>query len=288
MGIGGLKLSAQERVAELEARLSVRFSRPDLGLSALCHKSWLNEHPREALVDNERLEFLGDAVVDLAIGHRLMERMPEAREGELSRARASLVDERGLGAVAADLGLGELLLLGKGEDPSGGGTRPSMLASTLGAVIGALCLGDGLGAVMELVDRLLSAPLEGVVSGRPARDHKSLLQEWAQQRLRIAPTYRVIGESGPEHAKLFEVEVWLAEVPHARATGRSKKEAEQAAARETLIALTRTDPEADPGSSDAPGGGPPPAASETAPVEPDADTPPASSSGAPPKGAGPG
>src|SRR5690606_15501176 len=105
MGIGGLKLSAQERVAELEARLSVRFSRPDLGLSALCHKSWLNEHPREALVDNERLEFLGDAVVDLAIGHRLMERMPEAREGELSRARASLVDERGLGAVAADLGL---------------------------------------------------------------------------------------------------------------------------------------------------------------------------------------
>lgn len=288
MGIGGLKLTAQERVAELEARLSVRFSRPDLGLSALCHKSWLNEHPREALVDNERLEFLGDAVVDLAIGHRLMERMPEAREGELSRARASLVDERGLGAVAAGLGLGELLLLGKGEDLSGGRTRPSMLADTLEAIIGALYLGDGLGAVMELVDRLFSAPLEGVVSGRPARDHKSALQEWAQQRLKVPPSYRVIGESGPEHAKLFEIEVWLGETPHARATGRSKKEAEQAAARETLIALTRTDPEAEvmgPPAADA-------AASETPGEAASTERAPETSPAAPPRGssngAGPG
>lgn len=279
MGIGGLKLTAQERIAELEARLSVRFSRPDLGLSALCHKSWLNEHPQEALVDNERLEFLGDAVVDLAIGHRLMERMPEAREGELSRARASLVDERGLGAVAADLGLGELLLLGKGEDLSGGRTRPSMLANALEAVIGALYLGDGLGAVMELVDRLFSVPLEGVVSGRPAQDHKSALQEWAQQRLRIPPAYRVIGERGPEHAKLFEIEVWLGETPHARATGRSKKEAEQAAARETLIALTRIPAEAGTGPTEAPGAtssGEVPEAGEEAP------------SGAPTHGTGPG
>ena len=239
---GGLKLTHAERVALLEERLGVTFSRKDLALAALCHKSWINEHPREALSDNERLEFLGDAVVDLAVGQRLMEQMPGAHEGELSRARASLVNEEGLGKVAQSLGLGELILLGKGEDRSGGRTRPGLLSDALEAVLGALYTGDGLPAVLALVDRLFAEPLAQVVAGRTGGDFKSLLQEWAQERLKVTPRYQVTGETGPEHAKRFEVEVLLGDAVHARAEGRNKKEAEQAAAQKTYLALSRAQP----------------------------------------------
>ena len=240
------KRSAEERVVELERRLQVSFPEPRLALSALTHKSFLNEHKEHPVPHNERLEFLGDAVVDLAISHRLMQQFPEASEGELSRLRALIVNEEGLARVARAVGLGELLLLGRGEERTGGRTKSSLLADALEAVLGALYLGaptegaqpgDGLARVLELVDRLFSEALAGVASGKNGLDYKTRLQEQAQLKLKLPPRYRVVAEAGPEHEKVFEVEVTLGEAVSARAGGRSKKEAEQAAAQKALLAL---------------------------------------------------
>ncbi len=226
------KLTPDERVRLLEARLGASFLRPELAATALTHKSYVNERGK-GQQDNERLEFLGDAVVDLAIGHRLMERFPAATEGELSRLRALLVDEEGLSRVARRVGLGELLLLGRGEDMSGGRDKSSVLADALEAVMGALYLGSGMEAVMTVVDRHFAEPLDEVTRTL-GRDFKTRFQEFAQERLKQTPRYQVVSEAGPDHEKIFEVEVALGTEAYARASGRSKKEAEQAAARSAL------------------------------------------------------
>jgi ribonuclease-3 len=236
------KWTPQERVAALEARVLLSCADKDIALAALTHKSYCNEHKGEACVDNERLEFLGDAVVDLAIGHRLMERFPRANEGELSKLRALIVNEEGLARVARALGLGELLLLGRGEELTGGRDKPSVLADALEAVVGAIYLGNGMPAVMAFIDRFFGEALDGVAEGRQGQDYKSMLQEDAQSRLRASPRYRVVSETGPDHEKIFEVEVSIGHDVYARSTGRSKKEAEQAAARETLAMLAHTTP----------------------------------------------
>lgn len=233
------KLSPEDRVNALEAKLLISFPNRDLALSALTHKSWTNEHRDWHTPDNERLEFLGDAVVDLAISHRLMERFPNASEGELSKLRALIVNEEGLARVARKIGLGEILLLGRGEELTGGREKSSVLADALEAVIGAVYLSAGLDKVFELVDRLFGEALEGVAEGRAGYDYKTRLQEDVQNRLRLSPKYRVVSESGPDHDKVFEVEVSIGNELYARAFGKSKKEAEQAAARETLERLHR-------------------------------------------------
>jgi ribonuclease-3 len=235
------KLSHQERVQALETRLGVPVSRKDLGLAALTHKSYFNEHREEGLQDNERLEFLGDAVVDLAISHRLMERFPNASEGELSKLRALIVNEEGLARIARALSLGELLLLGRGEEMTGGREKSSVLADAMEAVIGAVYLGSGMADVMALVDRHFQEALQGVAEGRSGLDYKTKLQEDVQNRLKVSPRYRVVAEAGPDHEKTFEVEVSIGSELFARATGRSKKEAEQAAARATLDMLRKDD-----------------------------------------------
>lgn len=235
------KRTHAERVQALEERLGVAVARPDLGLQALTHKSYVNEHKDAGLQDNERLEFLGDAVVDLAIGHRLMERFPAASEGELSKLRALIVNEEGLARIARRLGLGELLLLGRGEELTGGRDKNSVLADAMEAVIAAVYQGSGLETVMQLVDRHFTEALEGVALGRSGLDYKTKLQEDVQTRLKLSPRYRVVSESGPDHEKTFEVEVSIGTEPYARATGRSKKEAEQAAARATLEMLQKDD-----------------------------------------------
>jgi len=228
------KLAPEERVKALEERLQFTFPDRRLALSALTHKSYANEHRDHAGTDNERLEFLGDAVVDLAISHRLMERFPQAQEGELSKLRALIVNEEGLARVARALKLGELLLLGRGEELTGGRDKNSVLADALEAVLGAVYLSGGLDQVMVITDRLFGEALDGVAEGRSGQDYKTRLQEEAQLRLKVAPRYRVISESGPDHEKTFEIEVSAGEGVCARATGRSKKEAEQAAARVAL------------------------------------------------------
>ncbi|MFL5318415.1 MAG: ribonuclease III [Myxococcaceae bacterium] len=229
--------TALERVQSLEARIGQELPDKKSALSAITHKSYLNEHPTEGQEDNERLEFLGDAVIDLAISHRLMERFPNAKEGELSRLRALIVNEDGLARVAKQLDLGTILLLGRGETMDGGAEKPSLLADALEAVIGSLYKASGMTAVLTFVDRHFKDALEGVAEGRIGLDYKSRLQETAQIRLKQMPRYRVVTETGPAHSKVFEVEVSIGEQTYSRATGKSKKEAEQAAAKATLSTL---------------------------------------------------
>ncbi len=223
-----------ERVKALEERLGAPFARPELALVALTHKSWINEHRSEGAQDNERLEFLGDAVLNLAVGHRLMERFPLMKEGELTPLRARIVTEEGLSRIARRLALGELLLLGRGEELSGGRDKHSLLANALEAVFAAVYLGEGLAPVMTLVDRHFAEALDGVAQALSRLDYKTKLQEAAQEHLKLTPRYRTVSESGPDHEKIFEVQVLLGEELYATATGRSKKDAEQMAARTAL------------------------------------------------------
>jgi ribonuclease-3 len=230
-------VTGSERVAALEGRLGLSLGDGREALAALTHKSYVNEHRGEELFDNERLEFLGDAVVDLAVSHRLMERHPTAREGELSKLRASIVNEQGLYGVATTLGLGELLLLGRGEELTGGREKPSLLADALEAVIAAVYLAGGMPRVLEFVDRFFGPAIEEAGASGADRDYKTQAQELAQGRLRASPRYRVVEEHGPDHLKTFVIEVAVNGQILGRGTGRSKKDAEQLAAREALATI---------------------------------------------------
>jgi ribonuclease III len=225
-------------VAALEERLGVRFADRVTALAAVTHKSYANEHRIEAgLADNERLEFLGDAVIDLAVSHRLMERFPDAREGELSKMRAAVVDELGLCEMARALDLGPLLRLGRGEELTGGRQKASLLADAMEAIVAAVFLEAGLVPVLRIVDRFLGEAFARATAGTLDRDFKTQLQELAQSRLRATPRYRVVAERGPDHSKTFQVEMDLRGEVLGSGEGRSKKDAEQAAAKHGLEAL---------------------------------------------------
>jgi ribonuclease-3 len=229
----------EEPVATLELRLGMTLRDRATALAALTHKSYVNEHRGEVLTDNERLEFMGDAVIDLAVSHRLMERFPGAREGELSKMRAAVVDEQGLAALARTLDLGSLLRLGRGEELTGGRRKASLLADAMEAVVAAVYLEAGLAGVLALVDRFLGEAFARAAAGTLDRDFKTQFQELAQSRLRASPRYRVAAEHGPDHAKLFEVELDLRGEVLGVGQGKSKKDAEQAAARQAIDALGR-------------------------------------------------
>ena len=222
--------------SSLEAMLGYAFRDRSVLEQALRHASWCNEHPAERLEDNERLEFLGDAVLDLVVGHKLMTRYPQLREGELSVTRAQVVSEAGLSEVAAQLGLGVWLMLGKGEEKSGGRAKPSILADAFEAILAAVYLDGGFVAAVEIVERLLAQRIE-TVEFKGFYDFKTRLQETAQARLKATPTYRVVQELGPDHDKRFVVAVTLGDDEWARAVGKSKKEAEQMAAAEAHFRL---------------------------------------------------
>ncbi|TMA41800.1 MAG: ribonuclease III [Deltaproteobacteria bacterium] len=230
------ELNDQQRVALLNVRLGLPEGSldPQLALEALRHGSYAHERSlsagRPVLRSNERLEFLGDAILGFLIARRVYERFREASEGELTRLRAGLVREESLAIVARGLGLGDLLLLGRGEQRSGGRENAARLADALEAVVAAVLLSCGLERTQEVVDRLL-APLFD--QGLLARDPKTELQQLFQSRRRT-PQYKVLSVAGPDHARSFEVEVRLDGFPLGRGSGRSKKEAEQAAAREAL------------------------------------------------------
>jgi ribonuclease-3 len=226
------------RYAELEARLGHTFRNAALCETAMTHTSWLNEAGKPDRSDNERLEFLGDAVLDLVVSDVLMRRFPDRREGDLSRARAALVSESALAQVALAIDLGRYIQLGKGEERTGGRTRPSILANTLEALVGAIYVDAGFDVVAIVASRLFEGRVEEV--DRHARlDYKSRLQERAQSLWQTAPVYEVIAEEGPDHDKRFEVSLTLAGRPYGRAIGRSKKEAEQGAAAAALEAIER-------------------------------------------------
>ncbi len=206
-----------------------QFKNPAALARALTHRSYLNEND-DALEDNERLEFLGDAVLDLVAAELLYRRLPEMQEGRLTRLRASLVSTERLAALARELGLGALIRMGKGEEASGGRTRPSMLSDAFEAVIGAYYLDSGLQAVREFMEPLFAPLVEQVMRDDAEVDNKSLLQEWSQAKRRQTPQYRVIAESGPDHERTFVVQVSLGDEVVGQGEGRSKRAAEQVAA----------------------------------------------------------
>jgi ribonuclease-3 len=212
---------------------------------ALRHSSWCNEQsgigadaPQRE--DNERLEFLGDAVLDLVVGHRLMTRYPQLREGELSVTRAQVVSEAGLSEIAAKLGLGEWLLLGRGEERSGGREKPSILADAFEAIVAAVYLDGGFATAADLATRLLHERIE-TVEFKGFYDFKTRFQEAVQAKLKMTPTYRVVDELGPDHDKRFVVVVSIGAREWSRAVGRSKKEAEQLAAAEAHFQFDAAD-----------------------------------------------
>ncbi len=198
-----------ERLAELAQRLGTTLRDGARTLTALTHRSYAHERPSagDRTADNERLEFLGDAVIDLAISQRLMELNPDLSEGQLSKRRAALVNEASLATVATALGLGQLVLLGRGEEQTGGREKVSVLADTFEAVVAAVYLEQGMAGVMGLVDRFFVQALDQVAMGTLAVDYKTLVQELVQGRKLGHPRYRVIGQSGPEHSRVFEVEL---------------------------------------------------------------------------------
>ena len=226
--------------SELEALLGYQFRDRAKLAQALRHASWCNEQQGTRQEDNERLEFLGDAVLDLVVGHRLMTRYPQLREGELSVTRAQVVSEAGLSEVAGQLGIGRWLLLGKGEEKSGGRTKPSILADAFEAIVAAVYLDSDFQIAQQMVERVLAQRIE-TVEFKGFYDFKTRLQETSQARLRATPTYRVVNELGPDHDKRFVVAVTIGDDEWARAVGKSKKEAEQMAAAEAHFRLEGSD-----------------------------------------------
>ncbi len=219
-------------------RLSLPIKDGRLILRALTHRSFLNEHP-EALEDNERLEFLGDAVLDFVVGAWLYQHFPEMSEGEMTRLRASLVSTEKLGEFGAQIQIGKALRMGHGEEEGGGRKRMAMLCNAFEALVGALYLDGGIAAVEKFMEALLERSVAEIRVGEGDRDPKSQLQEWAQARGQGAPHYSIVAESGPDHSKDFVVEVQVEGKTVGRGEGRSKQSASKAAAREALKKLEK-------------------------------------------------
>lgn len=222
--------------------LGVRFRDRALCEFALTHRSYAFELGLE--VNNERLEFLGDAVLGLVVTDIAFREFPEMSEGELAKLRAAIVNMGALAEVARDLGLGRFVLLGKGEEMSGGRDKASILADVLEALIGAIYLDRGLETARRLIERLFRPRMIAYVRGEGDRDYKTILQELASAELRTLPEYR-ISETGPDHEKEFTATVYLGGKAYGTGTGRSKKEAEQQAARQAYRTLSEQPARAD-------------------------------------------
>jgi len=220
----------------LEARLAYQFKNREFILEALSHSSYVNEQNRPELRDNERMEFLGDAVLNLAVGHILMQRFPNLDEGDLSRFRANIVNESQVARLAQTFDLGAYLLLGKGEERSGGREKRSLLADAAEALIAAVYLDAGYDTAFRFIQTHLSKALGSISAPAANYDYKSRLQETAQAIRGQMPAYRVLHESGPDHDKTFHVEVEISGI-RAEGVGKSKKMAEQDAARQVLALL---------------------------------------------------
>jgi len=223
----------------LQENLGYRFRDESLLRGALYHSSYANEHRNENIVSNERLEFLGDAVLGFVSAEFLYSRFPNAPEGELTRIRAALVREESLFEVAQSLQLGECLMLGKGEESGGGRQRPSILADCTEAVFAAVYLDGGMDCARDLIHRVLLSKGDIEVAESRRRDYKTELQELVQRKPHQVLRYELVGQSGPDHAKVFTVAVLLNGEPVGEGSGHSKKEAEQASARAALEKLTK-------------------------------------------------
>jgi ribonuclease-3 len=225
-------------LSELEALLGYRFRDPSLLVRALTHRSYVNEHEDEGLLHNESLEFLGDAVLGFLVSSRSFRRFPELQEGALSKIKAYLVSAANLLQFARRIRLGEYMRLSKGEEKTGGRTKRAILEDAYEALIGAMYLDGG----MEAASALLAAQVEEILDSLDVKhivfgDFKSALQERLHNLGRLEPVYRVINEIGPDHRKTFVVQVLVHDVIVAEASGKTKKEAQQAAARIALESI---------------------------------------------------
>lgn len=223
---------------DLEKALGYSFRDKALLVNAMTHKSFANEYSPAACPDNERLEFLGDAVLDLVVSEHLMEALPTSNEGELSRIRADVVAMSSLAGLASKLGLGPSLLLGKGEFGSGGREKPGLLADALEALFGAVFVDGGYEAAKSVLLPLV-VPILRQASADAGQDYKSRLQEILQANRKELPVYRVTGTRGPDHDPVYLVEVLIGDRVYGSGEGRTKKTAEQNAAQATLQLLDK-------------------------------------------------
>jgi ribonuclease-3 len=220
---------------ECQRILGLNFRDSAILLRALTHRSYVNEHPNEPSEDNERLEFLGDAVLDFIVGDWLYRRFPDVAEGKLTRLRAGLVRTETLAQLSLEAGIGKLLRLGRGEEENGGRERNNNLCAAFEAVNGAIYLDQGMDAVREYALPRLEPRLDVILREESDKDAKSRLQEWSQSMLNLTPAYKVTDMSGPEHARSFTVEVTIGTTRYGIGYGSSKRTAEQEAARGALI-----------------------------------------------------
>jgi len=221
----------------LQKTLKVRFKHPSLLEQALVHSSYANENPTLAPASNERLEFLGDAVLGFVIAEELYKRFPQFSEGEMTRLRSSLVRRDALARTAKDIKLGDYLYLGKGEEASGGRRKLANLAGAIEAIIAAIFLDRGLATARDFILRAADKQLDKVPSQGVEADYKSRLQEIIQSRQQPIPSYQVIEATGPAHQRRFTIEVRVGKNVLGRGSGRSKKAAETEAARSALEEL---------------------------------------------------
>lgn len=222
---------------ELQKKLGFRFKDIIHLRRSLTHRSYANENKLAPTEHNERYEFLGDAVLELGISHLLMDHFPSHSEGELSKLRASVVNEVQLAEIARRLELGNYLYLGKGEDQTGGRDKPSLLADAFEAILGAMYQDRGWDKAFGMVKHYYEPVLGAVSKGDYIKDFKTQLQEEAQSRFHAVPKYRLVKESGPDHQKIFEVNLFIEEQLYGVGTGMSKKSAEQEAAKKALEKL---------------------------------------------------
>lgn len=228
------KLIMLKNLKTLEKHLGIELKNKDLLVQALCHRSYLNENPKSNLEHNERLEFLGDAVLELVTTEYLYKKYPKKNEGELTGLRAALVNAKMLAEIAKELNLNEFLLLSRGEREETGKARIYILANTFEAMIGAIYLDQGYKTCQNFLEKRLISRLPGVIEKGLIKDAKSRFQEEAQERMGITPTYKALEEFGPDHAKNFIVGVFLEKEMVATGRGSSKQEAEIEAAKKAL------------------------------------------------------
>lgn len=219
-----------EKFGTFEKKIKITFKNKDLLKQAFIHRSYINENGSSALSHNERLEFLGDAVLELSVTDFLYKKYPNHTEGELTALRSALVNAVIISSVAEDLGMNDYLLLSKGEAKDKGKARQYILANTYEALIGAIYMDQGYGAADKFITQTLLPKTEEIVKNKLWRDAKSLVQEKAQEFVQCTPVYKVLQESGPDHDKHFTVGIYFAKDLIAEGKGKSKQEAEQSAA----------------------------------------------------------
>ncbi|MDY6853369.1 MAG: ribonuclease III [Thermodesulfobacteriota bacterium] len=229
-----------KKLKKFQSAFSYKFRDLNLLNHAFTHRSYVNEKKDESIQDNERLELLGDAVLDVVITHLLMARFPQYTEGDLSKARASIVNEQRLSAVAKEMRLGDYLLLSKGEEQTNGREKDSILAATFEAIVASMYLDRGFKKVFRVIERKFSRILSEEDKDF-YKDFKTRLQEYSQRILKKTPQYIHTGESGPDHDKTFHVDISIKGIILGKGSGKSKKGAEQEAAKEALEALVKAE-----------------------------------------------